>query len=124
MFDRGFGRKTVEEIVSNLKKRNLLDDYKFAKLWIESRVHTAPKGDMLLKKELKDKGISIGIIDRVMSEKKEAEDAVAREIAKKRFDKLKGLPKEKSKKRLFDFLARRGFSFDIIHDIICEFYAE
>ena len=120
LYEKGFNRLTADDVVSLLKEKNILDDARFARLWIESRMRRNPKGDMLLRKELWDKGIAAPLIECALSEKKEKEDLIIRDIARQKVEALKKLPKEKAKKKLFDFLARRGFRFDIIYDVIKE----
>ena len=124
LFKKGFGQANVSEVVALLKEQNVIDDFKFAKLWVESRMRTAPKGDALLRKELRDKGVAQSIIDEALASTGESEVKVARDLATKQLTRLKGLPREKARKKLFDFLARRGFNFDTIRDIVREAYAE
>ena len=118
---KGFGQTTVNDIIPLLKEKNVIDDYRFAKLWIESRMRRIPKGGILLRRELREKGVSLSVIDKALSEEEIDEASLARDLAEKKFKTLKGLPKEKVKKKLFDFLARRGINFDTINDIITEF---
>ncbi len=120
LFRKGFGSATVHDVISLLKEKNIIDDFKFARLWVESRMRTNPKGDMLLRKELRMKGISASIIEKVLSEKESGEGSLARTLAGQRLESLKKLPKEKARKKLFDFLARRGFDFDVIEDTVKE----
>ncbi len=69
---------------------------------------------------LEKSSVSASIIEKVLSEKKESEDSVVSALAGQRLERLKKLPREKAKKKLFDFLARRGFDFDIINRTIRE----
>lgn len=118
LFKKGFGRACTQNVIALLKERDIIDDFKFAKLWIESRMRMNPKGEMLLRKELREKGIKSSVIEKALSEKEGKEDFLAMALAKKRLETLKKLPKEKARKRLFDFLARRGFDFDIIEETV------
>lgn len=120
LFEKKFDPDTIKSIIEELKNRNLIDDLKFARLWIQSRMDSNPKGNMLLKKELCGKGISSTIIEKALSEREETEIGVANTIAEKKLKSLKGLPEEKVRKRLFDYLARRGFSFSVIGEILGE----
>jgi regulatory protein len=117
---KGFAGSTVSTVVSRLKEQDIIDDHKFAKLWIASRMNTNPKGVIALRKELKEKGVPETVIDAVLTGGKDAEVSVIRKVAAERMERLKGLPKGTAKKRLFDFLARRGFDFDAIHDVVRE----
>ncbi|MFH1593334.1 MAG: regulatory protein RecX [Candidatus Omnitrophota bacterium] len=117
---KGYSGADVFQVVSSLKEKGIIDDSRFARLWIESRLRSSPKGEMLLRRELKQKGISSEIIEKALSENKVSEDSTARMIAAKKMASLKGVGKMKAKKRLFDFLARRGFNSGTIEDIINE----
>jgi len=119
LFRKGFGRATALEVVALLKEKRIIDDLKFANLWVESRMRTSPKGAVLLRKELREKGIEGAIIEKVLSERGEVnEEGLARELAAQKLKSMRGLSEEKAKKRLFGFLARRGFSFDTIGGIV------
>ena len=119
LFRKGFGRATVLEVIALLKEKRIIDDLKFANLWVESRMRANPKGVMLLRKELREKGIEGAIIEKVLSERGEVdEEGLAQELAAQKLGSMKGLPEEKVKRRLFGFLARRGFSFDTIGGVV------
>ena len=120
LYKKGFGRETVETVLTRLKENKIIDDSNFAKLWVESRMRQNPKGKIVLRKELREKGISSSVIESAISEKSINEDATVKELALERYEKIKTLPREKIRKRLFDFLARRGFDFETIGETIKE----
>ena len=120
LFGKRYGSEAIESVISQLKEKGVVDDLKFARAWVESRMRTSPKGNVALKRELGMKGISNPITEEVLSEKKEDEASIVKELAEKKMESLKDLPKEKARKRLFDFLARRGFNFDTIKDAVRE----
>jgi len=120
LFKKGFGQATVNETVASLKEKGFLDDFKFAILWVESRMRANPKGGMLLRKELKAKGVPAQAIEKALAESKEDESLVAKSLTAREMEKLKGVPKEKVRRRLFGYLARKGFKFDLIEDIVRE----
>jgi regulatory protein len=115
-----FNRVTVENVISILKEKNIIDDVKFARRWIESRMNTSPKGSMFLRKELRDKGVPASVIDGALSETKAGEGSVARALAGEKMKKLTNLPREEAKRKLFGFLARRGFSYDVVKSALEE----
>lgn len=119
---KGFSESVSKDTVSLFKKKGLLNDLKFARAWVYARLKSNPKGDTVLRHELAAKGISGKIIDKVLSENPEGEEVIARRLAGDRVKTLKGLPKLKAKKRLHDYLARRGFKRDIIEKIIDEVF--
>ena len=117
---KGYEDELVEDVVVSLKRTGDLDDEKFARFWVESRMHMNPAGDVVLKHELKVNGISDNIIEAVLIEKAEKYDEyeVALSMAKDRFERFKKLDRRKATKRIYDFLLRRGFKYDNIRRVI------
>jgi len=118
---KGYQEDIIQKVVGELKKSSLINDYLFAKAFVHDRLLLKPKGSFLIALELKNKGISETIIARVFSEEKIAEGDFDRalEIAKKRLAPLKSIKDKKTiKRRLYNFLLRRGFSYDIIRNIL------
>lgn len=114
-----FCPEVIKEALDFLKGKGFVDDYIFAKLWSESRLKK-PYGLIRLKQELKIKGIDNKIIDGIVSEIKEkyCEKDVVACLADERFKKLKGIDPVKAKRRIWAYLLRRGFSPEIVLDII------
>ena len=117
---KGYGDEIVEAVVNDLKRVAQIDDAKFARLWIESRMHSNPAGDVVLRHELKEKGLSGPVIEAALEEKTRDYDdySVAFSMAEERFKRLVKLDKKKALKRLYDFLSRRGFAYDVVRRVI------
>ena len=117
---KGYDDPIIEGIVASLERMGDLNDEKFARLWIESRMHMNPAGDVVLKHELKSKGISDSIIEAALIEKAEKYDEyeLALSMARDRFERLKKLDRRKATKRIYDFLLRRGFKYDNIRKVV------
>lgn len=113
----------TEKIIKSLKEFNFLNDEEFARWWIEQRTAFKPRSLRVIKMELKQKGISDEIINNVIqnSELRIQNDLkMAKEIVQKKIYKYKGLTRQEVFKKLGAFLARRGFSYDIIKQSIDE----
>lgn len=117
---KGYEGELIEGIVSDLKRLGDIDDAKFAKFWVESRMHANPVGDVVLKQELKEKGVNDSLIEATLQAKAEHYDEyeVAFSMAKERFERFKRLDRRKATKRMYDFLMRRGFKYDTVQKII------
>lgn len=117
---KGYGDEVVAGVVADLKRTGDIDDEKFARFWIESRMHSNPVGDVVLRHELKQKGVADPIIEATLEEKAANYDeyGVAFSMADERFERLKKLDRRKATKRLYDFLLRRGFKFDTVQKVI------
>lgn len=119
-------KKKVEEniqdkVISKLKKLNLINDLEFAKWWIEQRDTFRPKPVRIIKLELKQKGVSGEIIEEALeSVESPSELETARKIAAKKAGRFQRMPYDEGKKKLSNFLAMRGFSWDTIRQILEE----
>ena len=116
---KGYSADIIEGVVEDLKRTGDCDDRKFAALWVESRMHSNPMGDVVLRHELKEKGIADSIIEATLEDKAKNYDEyeVAFSMAKERFARLRKLDRRKALKRLYDFLLRRGFKYDTVRKI-------
>lgn len=111
---KGFTGSLIDEVVQMLLEYKYLDDWQFARMWIKDRCQLNPMGKWRLKQELKLKGISNDIIEAELSVLTGAEELImASDLAAK---KLKN--KQYTPKQLFNFLTRRGFSLEIIKQVI------
>ena len=120
--DKGYAEVAVKLVVEDLKKKGMVDDHKFARFWVDSRMHLNPVGDVILKHELRGKGVSDDIIEATLSSRGKEYDEydVAKDMALERFKRLEKVDKHKATKRVYDFLLRRGFKYDVVRRIIEE----
>ncbi|MEW6170510.1 MAG: regulatory protein RecX [Candidatus Omnitrophota bacterium] len=115
-----FDDLTIKETIAYLKKIDLLNDNNFAIKWAESRIKK-PYGAKRIIYELKQKGIEAKIIDKTLADIKSRynEYDLARQILE---SQIKTIKKDqdlfKTKARLYNFLIRRGFSYDVAADTI------
>lgn len=119
---KGYGEDQVAAVIEELKKLGHIDDAKFAKEWVESRMRANPKGDAVLRQELRHKGVEEALIEEALSQKAQRFDdrKIALSMAREQFERFKKLDRRKAAKRVYDFLARRGFGYGIIQGIIEE----
>jgi regulatory protein len=101
-----------------LKRLGLLDDDKFARWWIEQRMTFRPRGSRALRLELRQKGISRNTIENVLSEVEIDEEKLAKGLLGKKKYKWGKLGKREGRKKMGDFLARRGFGWGVINKVI------
>ena len=113
---KGYGEGVIESVVEALRRAGEIDDERFARLWVEDRMRANPAGDVILRYELKAKGLSTALIETALAEKAEKYDEyeIALAIARERFDRLKKIDRPKALKRLYDFLLRRGFKYETV----------
>ena len=116
----GYEQETIEWVLSELKRLGFVNDLEFAFSFSRSKMVTKPMGQRLLHQELQKKGISREIIDRVMDEIYKENDPlqIAKALAEKRKKQYKDLDQQKLRKRICDFLFRRGFDWEIIQEVL------
>ncbi len=118
--ERGCEPDVISSTVESLRNLGLVDDLNYAKLWIRSRVKTNPKGQYVLRKELRMKGVASPLIDRALRELEGFFDerSLLESVAERRARHLAGLDPATRKRRLYDYLIRRGFRRDEVREII------
>lgn len=114
--DKQIGETAIEAVVDRLERAGLLNDEEFARFWVENREQFSPRGERALRYELRQKGISDSITNMVLGDL-DQEDAAYR-AAKARARRYAKADKAVFRKRLGDYLARRGFSYDDIRDVV------
>ncbi len=117
-----YSPETVSAVIAKLERLDLLDDEKFSRLWVNSRINFKPRAAWLISRELKQKGIDKETARRVLGEllPPERERDAARQLAANRVRRYRGQPLETVKRKLFAFLARRGFSSETIRECLQE----
>lgn len=106
----------LKQMIAKLKRNGYLNDREFAQWWLESRTKSHIKGPMMIKLELTQKGIEKEIIDSVLKSFPSQSNLAQKALAKK----LKiwhNLPTLEFKKKVYSFLLRRGFGFDIAKEV-------
>ncbi len=105
----------INEIIDELKEKELIDDYKYALIYTDEKTRTKLWGERKIKSELMKKGISNEIISQAISEKFPEENKLenAIELASKKIKSLsyKNLEKRKLAEKVYSFLASRGYDY-------------
>jgi len=120
----------IEDTLERLRRNGFANDKKFASAWVENRNTFRPRGRRALAMELRQKGIEDTTIEFALEDLDE--DALAYEAGLKKARKLKGAALSSSKglewsefrKKMSDFLARRGFSYSVIAPIVSRLWNE
>lgn len=114
----------LQKVLDRLDELGYIDDERFAFWWVEQRDHFRPKGRRLLEIELAKKGMSGEIIDQVLNRTRKGEGKTEKERAiqavGKKLALWQRLPVLERKKKLYDFLMRRGFASETAFAVIDE----
>ncbi len=112
----------IEETLERLRQARLADDDQFARAWVENRNTFHPRSRRALAMELRQKGLSDEASRSALAGVDE--EALAYEAAHKRVGRLKGLEWTDFRKKLSEFLARRGFPYGIIAPTVSRIWNE
>lgn len=119
LMKKGFTRECAETVTRQLQSARMINDLDFARVFVRDRLKRKPTGHALLRMQLLGKGIPSSIADTVLADlispqnqQASALQAAMRKIQLTRYSK-RNVDDEKRKKRLLDYLLRRGFSYEI-----------
>jgi regulatory protein len=113
---KGYAQDVADEVLARLARVGLIDDESFAQFWRDNRARFRPRGRRMLSFELGQKGVASEIIEAALDDYDEA--AAARSVAQEQARRLGNLPPDVARRRLFERLARRGFSYDLIQETL------
>lgn len=107
-----------KDLFNRLNRLDLVDDKKFAQWWVEQRQEFSPRAKRILEMELRIKGIKKEIIEEVLGETKVNEEKIARELLEKKSYRFKNLGKLEARQKMAQFLARKGFGWEVIEKAV------
>jgi regulatory protein len=119
---RGFEDSKIEIIINKLKEQNLLDDTAFAQFWKENRDTFRPRSQRLTRLELKKKGVADEIIKEVTHDSDDMQSAYQAALHKAQH--LPNQDYEVFRRRLGDYLKRRGFGYTVISQTVKRLWQE
>ncbi|MDZ5252865.1 recombination regulator RecX [Clostridium sp. LIBA-8841] len=119
LLGRGFEEDTIRKAIDFLKEYNLLNDEKYAEMYIKDRLRT--QGRNKIKYALIRKGISEEILlDKLSNVDEEDENDTAFKLAEKKYNILKKKESDKYKlsQKLFRFLLSKGYDYDCCNSVV------
>lgn len=115
MAKKGFEEYVIDEIIRRLSEHNYINDSDFADMWVENRSAFRPRGQRALRMELRRKGVADDVIQQATDNLDEKE--LAFRAAQKQARSYRNLEWADFRKKMYGFLARRGFNYDHINQV-------
>jgi len=119
---KGEPAEHVAAAVERLKTLGILDDAQFARQFIRARIAGAGLSRRRLQSELWRRGVARDVIDdalaEVMQEDEVDEDAQIAQVAAKKLRTLRSADPAAVRRRLYAFLARRGYESSAIRRVM------
>lgn len=118
--EKGYSEEVIHRVISDLNETGLLDKKRFARMWIKDRLGFSGKGKRLITLELLKKGLKKEEIEEAFKNSDFDELEIAKKMAERYLSHLKDTDPLKGRKKLYDYLVRRGFSFEVIEKVLNE----
>ena len=116
-----YDENIVEEVIEFLKGYKLINDNLLAEKIVHDNMNLSKFGKNKIKQNLYNKGISASDIQDAISQiDPDEEYENAKYLAEKRLKRLKGEDKNKINQKIYQHLAYKGFSYDIIKRVLRE----
>lgn len=112
----------IEQTLERLRQDGLANDDQFARAWVENRSTFRPRSRRLMAMELRQKGLKDEAVSAAVADVDDA--ALAYEAAQKKVARYKDLEWNEFRKKLSDFLARRGFSYSVLAPVVTRIWNE
>jgi len=119
---RGFDDDNLEAVIAKLKEQGLVDDVAFAQFWKDNRESFSPRSQWLTKLELRRKGVANDIIDQVVDTVNDDNSAYRAALSKAH--SLSLFDYQGFRRRLGEYLKRRGFGYEVINHTIEQLWQE
>ncbi len=116
--EAGFDPAVIETTCQKLRDNHWLDDLDFARQWIDNRNTFRPRSQRLLMLELRQKGIAEAIIQKALITSAQDEEEMAYQAAFSRIRRYADLDWQTFRKKIGDYLLRRGFSYAVIAPVL------
>jgi regulatory protein len=122
LLKRGFTTDTICTVVAELTEKGLVNDAAFARFWKENRDTFSPRSRWLLSAELRQKGVTADVIEQVAGQADDIESAYR--AALKKAGRLPLGDYQIFRRRLGDFLMRRGYGYGVVQETVAELWRE
>ncbi|OGO29739.1 MAG: hypothetical protein A2136_06705 [Chloroflexi bacterium RBG_16_54_11] len=112
----------INEVFRRLERSGLVNDERYAQDWVENRSEFRPRSRRALAYELHKRGLNENAIQKALEGLNE--ETMAYQAAHKQARRYEDLPLRDFNNKLGSFLARRGFSYDIIKHVVAKIWDE
>lgn len=112
----------IELTLERLRQGGLANDHQFAQAWVENRTTFRPRSRRMMALELRQKGLNEEAVSSAVANVDD--EALAYEAAQKKVARYRALEWNDFRKKLSDFLARRGFSYSVIAPVVTRLWNE
>jgi regulatory protein len=115
----------IDAAIEKLLAQGLLDDKRFASLWVENRTAFKPRSPRMLEMELRQKGVDRATVQDTLDTSEGLDETqLALEAGRQRSHRLTTSDRDAFERSLSAFLARRGFGYEAVRAAIDTLWSE
>jgi regulatory protein len=114
--------EVINDVFKRLERSGLVNDERFAQDWVDNRSEFRPRSRRALAFELHQRGLDDSAIEKALEGLNE--EALAYQAAIKQARRYEGLALRDFNNKLGSYLARRGFSYEIIKHVVPKVWDE
>lgn len=111
----------ISAVIAKVQEQHFQSDLAFARWWVQSRTRYKAKSNLVIKMELRQKGVNDEVIQSALSEKTDdykTDFEKAEIIARKYIKRVVNLPRVDQYRRITAYLSQKGFDYDTIRRVI------
>jgi regulatory protein len=122
LIQKGAPKAEVDDVLARLLDQKLLDDADFARQFARAKITGTGASRIRILQELRHKGVANDVAERALEELDDEEgidpSASIQRVAEKKWRALAKLDDVTRRRRLYAFLARRGFNPEEIREAL------
>lgn len=111
-----------DNILDRLREVDLVDDWAFARTWVENRLTFRPRSSRMLRDELRKKGVPREAIEAALEDYDD--ERAAYQAAQKAARRWSGSDWDEFRHRVGAYLTRRGFVYSLITPVVKRVWRE
>lgn len=117
-----FNISVIDQALTALQEKGYVKDSEFIALYIKEQMRSRKSGPLLIKKKLTERGALMPEIELALQNiyTFELQVSIATDVLANKSAKLKAEPPQKRKQKLIQFGLSRGFTWEIIQEVLRE----
>ncbi len=117
-----FPQPIIATVLDRLRDKGLIDDHRYARDFVRTQSERRGSGPAALRAKLARRGIPSSAIDDALTAELPGDSQleVARRVAQSQLPRLRRYEGEEARSRLYSFIIRRGFDYDIATEVLNE----
>ena len=123
LIDGKLSEKAIEHTILRFIETGLINDGQYARDWVDNRQVFHPRSTRMIEYELRRKGVVNADIEAALADVSD-DDQMAYQLANQKINRYANLDLPEFRSKLGGYLARRGFSYEVIARVVNRLWSE